>query len=185
MANEQGFWLPTIPYSIIDAINRMAAATGSMRYAQLAADANYNGHFVRVYFNDYRGYWLTEYQWGERCVLSRSADLARCLEAGKAEYARGARGTTVVCYVKTEADADLCRAAGFVPYSDETEKAHYATWQDARFALLHEARDYERYGMAPAVGFLANSKTADEYKAKLEAHLSAVKAARAQNRAGA
>lgn len=180
MANNQmGFWLPTIPYSLIDAINRMAAATGSVRYAQLAADANYNGHFVRVYFNDYRGYWLAEYQWGERCVLSRSENLARCLEAGKAEYARGARGTTVVCHVDTESDADLCRAAGFVPYSKEIEAAHYATWKDPRFEKIHEARDYERYGMAPAVGILANSKTVEEYNAKIEAIFAERKAARA------
>lgn len=61
MAN--GYWLPTRPYNVIAAINRMAAATGSPRYAMAAHGADYNGHSVGVYWNHYRGYWLAEYTW--------------------------------------------------------------------------------------------------------------------------
>lgn len=54
------YWFPTRPYSLIDAVNRMAAATGSCRYAQLSHYADYNGHHVTVTFNDYRRYWVTQ-----------------------------------------------------------------------------------------------------------------------------
>ena len=71
------FWIPTRPYSLIDAINRMAAATGSPRYAELATYADYNGHYVTVSFNEYRRYWVAEYTWAGRVVIGRGT-LADC-----------------------------------------------------------------------------------------------------------
>src|SRR5215470_7087423 len=56
VATAGRYWLPTRPYTLVDAVNRCAAATGSVRYAMLAADANYNGHHVTVTYNNYRDY---------------------------------------------------------------------------------------------------------------------------------
>lgn len=170
------FWIPTRPYNLIGAINRMAAATGSMRYAQLAADADYNGHHVTVSFNDYRGYWIAEYFWAGRNVLARG-ELSHCLRAAKEEHDRGALGSTVVVTVSTDEDAAEVMAAGFAPYDKESEAAHFAAWKDARFAEINGAMDYERHGLAPAVGFLANSATVEEYEAKLETFFAQRKAA--------
>lgn len=173
----KSFWKPTIAYTLIDAINRIAAATGSPRYADLASHADYNGHFVRVYFNDYRQYWLAEYTWAGRNVLARGS-LEQCLRAALAEYARGAKGCEVSCTVTTDEDAAIVEGAGLVPWSKEIEAAHYATWKDARFDKVTEAMSYEKHGLAPAVGFLANSRTAEEYEAKMEAFFAERKAAR-------
>lgn len=38
------YHLPVIPFSPIDALNRRAAAVGSIGYAEAASHANYNGH---------------------------------------------------------------------------------------------------------------------------------------------
>ena len=38
------FYILGKPLNIVDAINRRAAATGSIRYAMAAGDADYNGH---------------------------------------------------------------------------------------------------------------------------------------------
>jgi hypothetical protein len=68
VATAGRYWLPTRPYTLVDAINRAAAATGSVRYAMLAADADYSGHHVTVTYNDYRDYCICEHYWGGRVV---------------------------------------------------------------------------------------------------------------------
>lgn len=40
--------LPQRPFKLVDAVNRMALATGSTRTAQQAAHADYNGHRIVV-----------------------------------------------------------------------------------------------------------------------------------------
>ncbi len=177
--NTRSFWLPTIPCTLIETINRMAAATGSMRYASLASHADYNGHYVTVSFNEYRGYWVTRYTWMGDVVLARG-DLSRCLQAAKDKYSRGAKGSTVVVKARNDEDAAIIAAAGFAPWSDEIAKAHYASYTDARFAEVNSAMNYEKHGLAPAVGFLANSKTIEEYNEKLESFFAERKAARAR-----
>lgn len=164
------YWLPTRAYSIIDAINRMAAATGSPRYAGASENADYNGHSVRVYFNDYRKYWLAEYTWAGRQVLARGS-FEDCLRAAQREYDRGAKGASVVVETPTEAECAIAAGEGFAPYSKEIEEEHLATWKDARYAEVNEAFRYQRYFGVPAVGFLANSATVEEYKAKVDAAL--------------
>jgi hypothetical protein len=91
---ERHFEIPTRPYSPIDALNRKAAATGSPGYAMQTAHANYNGHNVGVNFNDYRGYHIAEYYWGERCVLARGS-FAEALNAAVRYYDRGDLGASV------------------------------------------------------------------------------------------
>lgn len=88
------YHIPEIPYGIIDAMNRRAAAVGSPLYAQQTAYANYNGHRIGVHYNDYRGYYITEYYWGERVVLARGS-FQDCLAAAIKEHKRGALGCCV------------------------------------------------------------------------------------------
>jgi hypothetical protein len=178
------FWLATRPYNVIAAINRMAAATGSVRYAIAAADANYNGHAVSVYFNTYRGYWLADYTWSGRNVLARGS-LESCLRAAKAEYDRGALGACVRASYpnpakgsdhnpneSTKAFARLCLSAGYVEGEDSTwaDEQVKSTWWTPLHDEVSNAMALEKHGIAPAVGFLANSKTLEEYRAKLDAH---------------
>lgn len=89
------FYVLGKPLSIIDAINRQAAAQGSVRYAMATADADYNGHALALYWNDYRGYYVLDYHWGERVVLHRGTDFARALAVAKQELARQGRGATL------------------------------------------------------------------------------------------
>lgn len=174
------YHLPTIPYSVADAVNRMSAATGSVRYAMGAARADYNGHHVSVYFNDYRRYWLAEYTWSGRNVLARGS-LVNCLRAAKSEYDRGALGSDVVAKLHpTAPDSEgsfraACRAEGLIE-GDEDKKL--ADWWTDRHGLVSDAMEYERHGLAPAVGILVNAKNAADYKAKLDAYFAVQKAAR-------
>lgn len=174
------YGLPTRPFNVIAAINRMAAATGSIGYASAAANADYNGHHVTVNFNEYRGYWIAEYFWAGRNVLARGS-LRDALRAAKQEYDRGALGASVSANYPTslgswgnnkptESAAEfvaLCEEFGFM--TDEAQKAHHAAWWTPLHEKVTDAMSYERHGLAPAVGFLANSKTVEEYEAKLNA----------------
>ena len=178
-------FLVTRPYSVIDAINRMAAATGSMRYASATSHADYNGHRITVSWNNYRGYWIAEYFWAGRVVLARGT-LADCLQAAKSEYERGALGASVTASfapradsigdrLPTESEEDftrLCAELGFVDADD-------MSWRTPMHDLVGDAMGWERHGLAPAVGYLANSTSVEEYKAKLDAFFAERKAQRA------
>ncbi len=191
VASIPTFWLPTRPYNVIAAINRMAAATGSMRYASQAAHADYNGHHVTVNFNEYRGYWIAEYFWAGRVVLARGS-LREVLRAAKAEHDRGALGSAATAsYPKrlgafgdhkpTETAEDfiaLCAEFGFV--SEDAQKTHRDSWWTPLHDKVNDAMSYEKHGLAPAVGFLANSKTVEEYEAKIDAFIAERKAKLAQ-----
>jgi hypothetical protein len=134
------FYILGKPLSLIDAINRYAAATGSMGYAMAASSADYNGHALTLCWNDYRRYYVLEYYYGERVVLCRTTDFAVALDAGKRELARQGRGATLSitprdCDVAVaEADADLTAGS---PY----KIAH--TGADAwKFELVSTARRF-------------------------------------------
>ena len=129
------YWLPTIPLTVNDMINRRAAATGSVGYAMATAYSDYNGHHVGVGFRPHAvggARWVAEYQWGERVVLSRGS-LRSCLEAAKREYDRGARGTVVIVGLHEDAPESIedqraaCEALGYVPFSQEIQREHDRT----------------------------------------------------------
>lgn len=90
----QTYYLPEIPYSPIDALNRRAAALGSPMYSRMCSTANYNGHRVSVTWNDYRGYYITQYYYGERVVLARGK-FAYCLRAAIDYYKLGHLGACI------------------------------------------------------------------------------------------
>ncbi len=156
------FVLPTRPYSIIDALNRRALATGGHRNAIVAADANYNGHHVRVRWNDYRSYWIASYFWGGDRVLARGS-LVECLKAAVQEYSIGARGASAEVEVTCHADADAARAAGFIPEAEED-----LSWRDWKFEELSSAMLMDRHGMPRTHHLIAATDQAD-YSARVEA----------------
>lgn len=160
-------WLPQIPYTLIDNINRAAAATGSLAYAGLTGSADYNGHYVHVQFNQYRGYWVAEYWWAGRHVLGRG-DFRSVIEAAAEEYRRGAKGTVVLVHDVRGEEADYARTLGFVEHTTKIEDAHYRSFTDARNLEINHAFRLERQCGIPAVGFLANSATVEEYKRRIE-----------------
>lgn len=149
--------------TIIDLINRSAAATGSMRLAAAASHADYNGHTVRVWFNDYRRYWIAEYHWAERVVLGRGS-FENCLEAAMREFNRGAAFAEVkVTSPRELSQEQACRAAGLVP-EDEVQAE-----TDPKFAEVGNALWYERHFGIPATHFLIQARDMDEYKAMVDA----------------
>jgi hypothetical protein len=170
MANESknNYWLPTRPYSLIDAINRTALAQGSLAYASTFGDADYNGHYVTVEFNNYRQHWVARYTWAGIHWLARGS-FRDCVLAAKREFDRGALGATVLVAGVPEEETEWLAGLGFVPHNEEIAEAHYRSFADARYQEINHARYLERSLGAPAIGLLANSKTVEEYRAKLDA----------------
>lgn len=160
MNPPQTFVLPIRPYSIIDALNRRALAIGGVRAAQLGAHEDYNGHAVRVWFNDYRGHWVADYTWGGPVVLARG-NLDTCLAAAVREYGRGALGASAEVTVDSDHDATLARAAGFIPAGDEDR-----SWMDWKFEELNSAIMFDRNGM-PRTHHLIAATSREDYRARI------------------
>lgn len=95
------FHLPTKPVTLIQKINRVAAATGSPRNAQLTRTADYNGHAITATFNEYRKYYVAEYYWGERVVVARG-DCRRVVSAAVREYQSGGAAASLRVRVRAE-----------------------------------------------------------------------------------
>lgn len=165
------FHLPTKAYSVIDSINRYAAGQGSVEYAQKCADSNYNGHYLTVCWNDYRGYYIAEYYWGQRVVIARG-NAEEVLRAAIHEFQNHqGRGASFSVRVKL-GDAAVCEKLGLV--AGKAPEASQCDWYTPLHAKVGEAGGWERQRMGvPAFAFLANSKTVEEYESKLAAHLDA------------
>ena len=125
------YHVPERPYGPIDALNRRAAALGSPGYAMAASGANYNGHRISVSYNDYRGYYIAQYYWGERVVLARGS-FEHCLRAALDYYERGALGASVsVCPREDDAEANaLCEAEPLLkPGALSEDPREWYTWR--------------------------------------------------------
>ena len=138
VATAGRYWLPTRPYTLVDAINRAAAATGSVRYARLSADASYNGHSVTVTYNDYRDYCICEHFWGGRVVHARGS-MDAALRSGRREYDLGHRGTSIATCDLTPDEAKVALGIGYIPWSQEAEAAWEALWYTELHACVGEA----------------------------------------------
>ena len=162
-------WLKTRPYTLIDAINRKAAATGSERYARLSADAEYNGNHVSVAWNEYRRYWVAEYWWAGRIVLARGS-FDQCLRAAKDEYDRGALGATVLVSASTLEEVAFARSLGFETYSKEIADSWYVSWADDRYAEVEFAMRWEAQFGVPATKILLESSTVEEFHERIHSY---------------
>jgi hypothetical protein len=132
------FFILGKPLSVTDAINRRAAATGSVRYAMATADADYNGHPLSLYWNEYRGYYVCDYHWGERVVITRDENFARALATAKRELARQGRGASLRI-VPRDIDIQIARADAELSEGDmnAVQDERPDAW---KFKLLFEAR---------------------------------------------
>ena len=161
------FHVPTKPYSVIDAINRVHVATGSIGMAMAASGADYNGHRSNLTFNDYRQYYVGEFYWGQRCVFHRGTVFAIALNAALAEFDRQGLGASLHVYPKDEADIAICRANPRLVEGDEDlDKAAWYTWQHKHAAWY--VRDEKTFGGIPA-SFLLNASSVEDYQAKVTA----------------
>jgi hypothetical protein len=131
----------------------MAAATGSVGYAIATSDADYNGHALGLYWNDFRSYYVCDYHWGERVVLVRDEDFARALSGAKAAFARQGRGASLRISVR-EQDAAIARADTDLKLGESDREPPWRTWQYAevgmavKFGWTHHllaARDPQHY----------------------------------------
>jgi hypothetical protein len=166
MGGQEGvrkFVLPTKPLSIIDAINRRALATGGCRNAAHGSDADYNGHNVRVRWNEYRGYWVASYTWSDSHVIARG-ELAHCLEQTAQFYEGQGRGASAHVEVATPADEEACRANGFIPEAEEDRE-----WHDWKFDELSVAMELERRGFGAYTTNLIAATSQEDYTSRCEA----------------
>ena len=170
VATAGRYWLPTRPYTLVDAINRAAAATGSVRYAKLSADASYNGHSVTVTYNDYRDYCLCEHYWGERVVAARGS-MESALHAGRREYDLGHRGTRVTTCDLTSDEAAIALSLGYMPWSSEAEEAWNTSWYTELHACVGQALgDAKWFGGDTAHLLLQASSKIDYHERRQRAH---------------
>jgi|SRR5215475_9128657 len=147
------------PLTLVDMINRRAAATGSVGYARATADADYNGHSLALGWNDYRGYYVVHYYWGERVVIYRGTDFKAALIAAKKELSRQGRGATLFIAPKSE-DVALAKADPDLTEGDMVEDTRSPDhW---KFKFLGEAKVYR------AEYLLINVATEADWHAGLE-----------------
>lgn len=165
---------PTRPYNLIDAINRMTLATGSIRTAIAGSDADYNGHRIEVIKT--RHGFTAMYMWGGINRLATGTTFETAVDVADAEYNRGVRGSSVEVECYTQEQIDFCLARGFL--FEEENDWHTAQWRDARFDEVAHAIDIDaKFGIG-AVGILANSSTVEDYKRDLDAAFAARRAKR-------
>jgi hypothetical protein len=162
VATAGRYWLPTRPYTLVDAINRAAAATGSVRYAMLAADADYSGHHVTVTYNDYRDYCICEHYWGGRVVHARGS-MESALRAGRYEYDLGHRGTSVATCDLTPDEARAALSLGYIPWSKEAEGAWFALWYTELHECVDQALSDARYFGGDTAHLLLQSSAKIDY----------------------
>lgn len=155
------FYLPTKPFSLVDAINRSAAATGSIQYAMAAGSANYNGHYITLYWNDYRQYYVCDFTWAGRIVVTRGRIIEEVLKSAVREYERQGLGASLHITVKPE-DADKVRALGLV--KEGAEPSGYGDWYTWRHKEVGSALWMEQKIGIPATAALLAAKDEADYK---------------------
>ncbi len=170
--HEISFHLPTKPYSVIDAINRMALATGSTRAAERGSGADYNGHAYKVH-TTIHGY-AASYTWAGLRWIARNCDARDALRAGVSAYKTGGLGASLSVSLKPE-DAGLAAEFGLLPGEDDKTKADWWTWKHAMAAEV--LGDEKRWGV-PGVKLLLEAESKAAYLASVDTFLRERRAAR-------
>lgn len=155
------FATPTVPYSLTDAVNRMALATGSYAGAMAGGSADYNGKRVRV-DTGIRAGWRAHYTWAGLNWITRGATFDAALAAAFRDPSAKAKGGRVEVALSDYAKRDehmandelreKIAAAGLLP-AEEAE-AIDATWKDWRFAEVNAALDWDKRWGAGVVALL-------------------------------
>lgn len=157
------YWLPTRPYDVIAAVNRMTAATGSTTYALQATGADYNGHSVQIALTD-RGYWTATYMWARIVTIGRGS-VEDCLRAGAREHRLGRLGSEVRTPDLTPEEARVALSLGYMPHTPEGEVAWLGLWHTDRHELVGQAVDDLRHGQA-TIHHLIAASSAQDYRVR-------------------
>lgn len=152
------YFIPTKPYTLIQFINYRAAATGSPGLAMQSHHADFNGHSLSLSFNDFRQYYVGQYWWAGRHVVTRSTDFAKALAEMKREYARQGAGARLLVVPHKEEDEKLLMIdPDFLVYSQELDKQLTADWWTWQFDYVNTALRMNTTGQ------LIKATTPEEY----------------------
>jgi len=179
------FHVATKPFTVVDAINRVAIATGSVRQAIVTESASpviatgwnaYNGHHITVEWNAYRGYYVAEYYWGQRNVLCRGSAID-CVLAAITEWKRQGLGSKVTLTIKAEdveavQDATNRLTTDPVPVMvQEGDEQWPPSWWSWKHDEVAGAVNLERQLGCPFTRYLADPMvvTRADYNAKVNA----------------
>ena len=158
------YWLPTKPYSLVDCLNRMCAATGSVGYAMAAADADYNGHAVGCSWNSFRGYYLAHYTWGEFVRFGRTTDIREMIRTARDFHKTNGRGGSFSITPHTAEDAAiLAQEPDFVPF-DPSEKP---AWRDWRFDRINDVLSTRKHFGLDTFHLLQAATSVEDYDTKV------------------
>lgn len=173
------FYLPTRPFSVLQATNRAAIATGSARSAMVAHDADYNGHRAVVSQNAYGSYGA-HYTWAGLNWLARRATFLDACAAAKREYDRGALGASATATLRLDQEGEraaevLAEAraallpAGWqeLPAGADLQAALSGEWWTPLHAEAFHAVRMERERGIP-VCLLFQSSTVEEWRGKVD-----------------
>lgn len=133
------YFCPTKPYTLSDAINRAALATGGVATAIAGEHNDFNGHAVRIWWNPTRENYVAEYQWGKRNVLAISTDIRRVLWNAIQFYAHDGRGASVDITIKAEDAAVMAEFPEVLSYDDTTPDQVDSTWRTWAHGKAHSA----------------------------------------------
>lgn len=167
-----GLWIPYKDFSFADALNSTCASQGSYRAAVAAHGADYKGHSVTIdWCRD--SYWRAYYTYNGINVIARG-DFNEVVRAAKAFHDRSGRhGASVSIYSSdaerlTPEERRLATDLGFEPCSNEIEKARYREIcaRDWRIDYIADALWLEKHMQVPAIMWLTQAKTLEEYKDK-------------------
>lgn len=162
------YWMPTTPFTAIDAVNRASQAMGIS-----AHDADI-GHRVTVFQSipdKNAGTWSAQYIWAGPRYVVRRVSLSEAIREAIREATKGrSRGGSVV--VQMSENSDICIAAGLAPYQGpRTEFDHIAAtmpWQcggtwlgSTSIGYAHMAVQMERSRGIPTYLFLEASSKED------------------------
>lgn len=155
------YWFPTRPFSLLDACNRMAAATGSRWAAAASMRADYNGHRVCVDYTKGRQ-WAATYTWSGIRWLARRTTFEAALEAAIREHDRGASGSEVIVSCETDEQVKICKARGMVPFPGyEARNKRIAEFVGPLYSRVNEAV------RTNTTGILLQCETPEEYDQKV------------------
>lgn len=152
--------------TLVDLINRVSASIGSVAIAQSSEYSNYNGHSVRMSFNDRRGYWIVEYTWAGRQVIARGSFKEVLGYAFRFHATNGASGSLTV-YCKDESNEVDCIEAGLTEHTSEIADKAYSEllpeWVHSEAVSLVHLQKFKAVNFAKLLQAYENGLTETQY----------------------
>jgi hypothetical protein len=126
----QSFWIPPKPMDAKTMAIRAAIACGSVSGAMAAEASGKMHHHLSLGWNDYRKYYVAEYYWVERVVITRDPNFASALKTTLEHFNRMDPHSTLTIHPK-EGDVSIAAACEQLqPYTRDIQDAHFHSWFD-------------------------------------------------------